>query len=118
MTVAYCFGRKFPKSPSSILTSIADDVRICFTVVIQNPPMEQVTMQGGILSTHYSRASSFVSHIVCISKSLKLALITEYNSVKDKIISALGCDTVKETELPSRTGKGVKYHRIQPNNQF
>ena len=48
VAIAYCFGRKFPKLPS-ILTRIADDIRICFTVVIQNPPpMEQVTMRGGI----------------------------------------------------------------------
>ena len=35
-----------------------------------------------------------------------LPLIIEYKSIKDKIISTLGLDTVKETELPSHTGKG------------
>ena len=34
-----------------------------------------------------------------------LPLIIEYKSLKDKIISTLGRDTVKETELPSHTGK-------------
>ena len=34
-----------------------------------------------------------------------LPLIIEYKSVKNKIISTLGRDTVKETELPSHTGK-------------
>ena len=41
-----------------------------------------------------------------------LPLIIEYKSVKDMIISTinstLGSDTVKETELPSHTGKRVK----------
>ena len=35
-----------------------------------------------------------------------LPLIIEYKSVKDKIKSTLGRDTVKETEQPSHTGKG------------
>ena len=34
-----------------------------------------------------------------------LPLIIEYKTVKDIIISTLGRDTVRETELPSHTGK-------------
>ena len=49
-----------------------------------------------------------------------LPLIIEYKCVKDKIISTinstLGRDTVRETKLPSHTGKRVKWHLMQPND--